>query len=66
MVVVGAVDGKERVMAGFREDLRVMLIVSVVEVAGSAPGARAGVAVRSFLGFGGRGCCGWESLGNAN
>lgn len=66
-MVVGGVEGRERLMVGFREDLRVMFIVFVVEVARSAPGGADGMGVeRSFCGLGARGCWGWGSLGRVN
>lgn len=63
MVVLGAVEGRARVMAGLRVDFNTILMAFVVEAARSAPGAGAVALVRSSCGLGGRGYWGWESLG---
>jgi len=64
MLVEGAVEGSTSVMEGFRVDLSVMFMVFVVVVAREAPGAD--VVEGALLDVGGRGCCGWGSLGRVN
>lgn len=53
-------------MVGLREEFRVMFIVLVVVLDGSAPGATAGWLEGPSLedAFGGLGCCGCGSLGS--
>lgn len=52
IVVVGAVEESVIVMTGFRFDFNVMLIVFVVDAAGSAPGAETTGLVTSPCGLG--------------